>query len=269
MGSWISFDRDSGSVEEVRDYCKSVIFVKFYGQTSSMKGETDKTIDAIDGCENLGSLIKELHEEVAKQKSAKNFEITDDFRLILRKIANLRLCNKDCETADHCYERLLKNADLFAAIYKKRGKLSQGLSEEHDHYWGTRQQMMCGKTIADWLEKREKKAKNSTYDADSFDPIFGVLLNPTGGRVGPGDTNWMHEALFDDLGAFAYHSAVHDGFGYLKTNHSTGPGYNYLNKGLFGDSSPLGGQISGISFWESTLDDEKPEDAPLDKFNFK
>ena len=37
MGGWLSFDRDSGSVEDVKDYCKSVIYVKFYGQTSSMK----------------------------------------------------------------------------------------------------------------------------------------------------------------------------------------------------------------------------------------
>ena len=62
-------------------------------------------------------------------------------------------------------------------------EVSQGLSDEHNHYWGTRQQMMCGKVIADWLEKREKKVKNSTYDAESFDPIFGVLLNPTGGKI--------------------------------------------------------------------------------------
>jgi len=71
--------------------------------------------------------------------------------------------------------------------------------------------------------------------------------------------------LFDDYGSFAYHSAVHDGFGYLKTNHNTGPGYNYLDKGLFGDSSPMGGQLSGISFWKSCLDKHQPETSP-DKF---
>ena len=36
MGNWISFEKGDIVVEEVKRYCKSVIFIRFYGQTSSM-----------------------------------------------------------------------------------------------------------------------------------------------------------------------------------------------------------------------------------------
>lgn len=42
---------------------------------------------------------------------------------------------------------------------------------EHQKYWGTRQQLLAGKVIADWLETK--------YGC--LDPIFGVLMNPTAG----------------------------------------------------------------------------------------
>ena len=42
--------------------------------------------------------------------------------------------------------------------------------------------------------------------------------------MGPGDSVFMHEVLFDDNGNMAYHSAVHDAFGYLFNKHGVGPG---------------------------------------------
>jgi len=50
------------------------------------------------------------------------------------------------------------------------------LSDENGHYWGTRQQMMFGKVISDWIEGLEKGHGNR-----AMDPVFGLLLNPTGG----------------------------------------------------------------------------------------
>jgi len=47
--------------------------------------------------------------------------------------------------------------------------LSESLNTQE--YWGTWQQMLCGKVIADWLDP----------DYVPLDPIFGILLNPTGG----------------------------------------------------------------------------------------
>ena len=85
------------------------------------------------------------------------------------------------------------------------------------------------------------------------------------GRVGPGDTTWFHNTLFDDYGHMAYHSAVHDGFGYLKTAHETGPGYDYLDEGWLSDGNPMAGQICGISFWKDYLKEICPEQH-LEKF---
>ncbi|XP_057295352.1 uncharacterized protein LOC130623840 [Hydractinia symbiolongicarpus] len=116
---------------------------------------------------------------------------------------------------------------------------------ETDSYWGTRQQLLAGKVIADWVDQ----------DNGPLDPIYGVLLNPTAGRVGPGDTGWFHNILFDDTGYMAYHSAVHDGFGYLVSFHKVGPGYDYLYAHILDKTNCMAGQISGISFWKETIED--------------
>ena len=73
------------------------------------------------------------------------------------------------------------------------------------------------------------------------------------GRVGPGDSGWMHNLLYDDRGFMAYHSGVHDAFGYLLNFHKTGPGYDYLKKSMLSKSHPFSGQIHGIQFWRNLL----------------
>ena len=50
-----------------------------------------------------------------------------------------------------------------------RLELSEAL--ETKTYWGSRQQLLAGKVIADWVD-----CKNGPLD-----PIFGVLLQPTAG----------------------------------------------------------------------------------------
>jgi len=66
----------------------------------------------------------------------------------------------------------------------------------------------------------------------------------------------MHSILFDQSGPIAYHSAVHDGFGYLRNIHSIGPGYNYLYTcSLFKTENPAAGQMTGISFWNELLNE--------------
>ena len=78
------------------------------------------------------------------------------------------------------------------------------------------------------------------------------------GRVGPGDAGWVHDILFVDDGCIAYHSAVHDAFGYLITSHQTGPGYDYLgNAWYFSTENPLAGQFAGIQFWKHRLEEIK------------
>ena len=43
----------------------------------------------------------------------------------------------------------------------------------HKYFWGTRQQLLCGKVIADWVDTDRNTA---------LDPIFGALLCPCGGK---------------------------------------------------------------------------------------
>ena len=122
-----------------------------------------------------------------------------------------------------------------------------GFSQEiktHNDFWGSRQQLLSGKVIADWIDPTN----------GPLDPVFGVLLQPTTGRAGPGDAGWFHELLFDENGPCAYHSAVHDAFGYLLTDHQTGPGYDYMQNSLLRKSRPISGQIGGLKFWRKVLD---------------
>jgi WXG100 family type VII secretion target len=80
------------------------------------------------------------------------------------------------------------------------------------------------------------------------DPVFGALLNPTGGMVGPGN-------YAIDMGntAVGYHGAVHDAGGYLLNNHNVGPGYNYLGLEDRPADNPLTGQQSGIQYWREQV----------------
>ena len=91
-----------------------------------------------------------------------------------------------------------------------------------------------------------------------LDPVFGSLLNPTGGLVGPGSTAYWP----DDNDAIGYHGIFHDAAGYLYNYQGVGPGYNYLGREDRPTDSPLTGQISGISWWMAhpQLDAHVPAD---------
>jgi WXG100 family type VII secretion target len=85
-------------------------------------------------------------------------------------------------------------------------------------------------------------------DIFGIDPIFGSLLNPTGGLVGAGNASYEP----GDNDAIGYHGIFHDAAGYLFNYHDKlGPGYNYLGREPFPTSNPLTGQIGGISWWAS------------------
>ena len=97
-----------------------------------------------------------------------------------------------------------------------------------------------------------------------MDTIFGVLLQPTAGRAGPGDAGLFHQVMFDGNGPCAYHSAVHDAFGYLITDHDVGPGYDYMQNSHFKKSRPISGQIGGLKFWSKLLENEELKPAVTD-----
>ena len=95
----------------------------------------------------------------------------------------------------------------------------------------------------------------SFWDLCSIDDVVTMSYVLYLGRVGSGDTGWFHNFFYDDTGSFAFHTAVHDGFGYIKFCHDVGPGYDYLESSMFTDINPLAGQIGGLTFWNSTLDE--------------
>ncbi|XP_032237856.2 uncharacterized protein LOC116618386 [Nematostella vectensis] len=119
------------------------------------------------------------------------------------------------------------------------------LTPRHHAFWGSRQQLRSGKIVGDMLS--------------GLDPVFGVLLNPTGGRIGRGDSEKLHKLLYKDEESVAYHSAVHDAFGYLYQYHGLGPGYDYLRSKwtLFKRESPLSGHTSGLKYWKRVLRDAR------------
>lgn len=104
----------------------------------------------------------------------------------------------------------------------------------HDRFMGSTTQLRYGKVVGDAL---------------GLDPVFGALLNPSGGLVGPGNA-----AV--DLGEspVGYHGVFHDAAGYLYNYHDMGPGYNYLGREDRDTSSPFTGQESGIRYWNDKMD---------------
>ena len=90
------------------------------------------------------------------------------------------------------------------------------------------------------------------------------------GRVGRGDSEFLHEILFDDRGHMAMHSAVHDSFGYLKVQHGVGPGYNYLNKSSSFHTDDtndcMSGQLPGMNFWKNVIEEIKMKNKVLEHF---
>ena len=120
------------------------------------------------------------------------------------------------------------------------------LITSHNSFWGSRQQMLSGKVIADWIDRKN----------GPLDPIFGVLLQPTTGRAGPADAGLFNQIVFDNnTSPLAYHSAVQDAFGYLKTDHNVGPGSDYMYNSEVMGTSPLAEQTGGGLFCKKVMKD--------------
>ncbi len=115
------------------------------------------------------------------------------------------------------------------------------LARYHPTFMGSNSQLRYGKIVG---------------DAFGVDPIFGSLLNPSGGLTGPGNT-----AFDADSTAVGYHSIVHDAAGYLYNYHQTGPGYDYLGREGRDTSDPLSGQREGIRYWRNTMGGVNPGSA--------
>ena len=94
-------------------------------------------------------------------------------------------------------------------------------------------------------------------DALGLHPVFGALLNPTGGIVGPGNSTCLMRCV-GSAPSLNRHALGHDAFGYLLNYHQRGPGYCYLELNAMGccgcgsrlgRTDPVGGQHTGYYWW--------------------
>ncbi|NJN95289.1 MAG: WXG100 family type VII secretion target [Anaerolineales bacterium] len=135
------------------------------------------------------------------------------------------------------YQKYLKLHEQALAIARQKGEEAPTSLNEtfHGDFMGSTAQLRYGKVVG---------------DAFGIDPVFGALLNPTGGMVGPGN----FAVNPSDDSALGYHGIFHDAAGYLYNYHNIGPGYNYLGQeGQRDPSNPLVGQQSGVRYWTEKL----------------
>ena len=166
-------------------------------------------------------------------------------------------------------ERVLKN------IANIRGRSVDQIKTEYGKYLNLRKQRdsLNPEKPAD-LHKRWSGFMGSITqlryggivgDAFGVDPVFGALLNPSGGRVGP-----ENESLDLNDYAVGYHGIVHDSAGYLYNYHKVGPGYDYLHQDQPRDTShPFTGQHTGIKWWREELSESPYELSGLSEITMR
>lgn len=135
------------------------------------------------------------------------------------------------------YEEIRSEYDRFVQIRGQRdlagAPTPPNPSSLHPWFLGSNTNLRYGKIVG---------------DAFGIDPVFGAMLNPTGGLVGPDNFS-----VPGDSTAVGYHGVVHDAAGYLYNYHGAGPGYNYLGLENRDTADPLTGQRAGIHYWRETL----------------
>lgn len=148
----------------------------------------------------------------------------------LETIANLRGL---CQTmVAHQYARF-RALQAYVYTYADRERLTiDELPPFLAAYLGSRGHLRYGQIIGDVFE---------------LDPVFGAMLDPTGGM--PGSGKWALPA-YDS--ALAYHAAFHDAAGFLSIYFGLGPGYDYL-RSEFRRNTPFTGQASGLEYWYRQL----------------
>jgi len=220
---------------------------------STFRGDVDGKNDTIDSREkqrriDLGIVMKKLYLLIEAGKA-----FSQDTDATISELARLRSAGNNVSLDEESYkEKLDKDYKRFLDLREdsmlkvEESKLSSSPLKpvaplQHDDFWGTRQQLRSGKVVGDML--------------GGIDPVFGSMLNPTGGRIGKGDSKTLHNMLYKKDDPLAYHAAVHDAFGYLIQHHGKGPGYNYLNTKwtFFRKESPMSCQAAGVKFWKKAL----------------
>jgi len=153
---------------------------------------------------------------------------------LLARIAQLR--GRPFDEIKAGYQKFLQAREQAMASGQEPPKQLWGI---HSDFMGSTSQMRYGRIVGDAL---------------GMDPVFGAMLNPTGGMVGPDN-----KAFDADSSAVGYHGIVHDAAGYLYNYHNhAGPGYDYLGREGRDTSSPFSGQREGIRYWRDTIGGVQP-----------
>ncbi|MCB9420412.1 MAG: WXG100 family type VII secretion target [Ardenticatenaceae bacterium] len=193
---------------------------------------TDKYMDSLVGSKIRGEDSQRLNNTM--KELAKN--PTDaDLDRVINEIAAARGVPADKLRAD--YQKFLQIREQARAIARQKGiDPPEDVNDFfHGDFMASTAQLRYGQVVG---------------DAFGIDPVFGAMLNPTGGMVGPG--NLAVNPGDDD--ALGYHGIVHDAAGYLYNYHDLGPGYNYLGQENHRDpGNPLTGQQSGVRYWNEKL----------------
>ncbi len=153
----------------------------------------------------------------------------DELDEFLETLARLR--DRPVEEIQAEYEKFKDIRD--AQNTDEAGPVASLNSGAHPSFMGSNTQMRYGSVVG---------------DAFGIDPVFGAMLNPTGGLVGPGNF-----AIAGDDTPVGYHGIVHDAAGYLYNYHGIGPGYDYLGIDPMPTSSPLSGQVGGVAYWTGVI----------------
>jgi WXG100 family type VII secretion target len=145
-------------------------------------------------------------------------------------------------------------------------KIESLLPYLHANHLGSTNSLRFGKVVGDTL---------------LLDPVFGAMLNPTGGMPGSGQLAIpVDERMLDAQGkinlfasflgpnpvlpaialmdrmfiAVGQHSAAHDGYGFMYYQYGIGRGYDYLRQEPWSDpeNAFLTGHLTGIPYWLKT-----------------
>jgi uncharacterized Zn-binding protein involved in type VI secretion len=195
---------------------------------------SDEYLESLIGKEIEGANSDQLKEAMETLWEHRHDPNHPDVAEALQQIADARGRPLDEIQADWVkYQAALAEQERIAAA--KGLEPPPGLNWMHPNFMGSTSQLRSGQIVGDAL---------------GIDPVFGSLLNPTAGLVGPGNI-----AFDGNDSATGYHGAVHDAAGYLYNYHDQGPGYDYLGTEGRDPGSPLSGQRDGISYWRDRVPD--------------
>jgi hypothetical protein len=152
--------------KEVKRYLKTMTKSKFRGDSESKEDHHVK----------LGEIMKKMHQLIEAGKAfSKEAEGSIDTLARLRsgnykdkgsEESHREKIKKDYLTFLETRERAIEKAEESGLSGKHTKPIKHVALMHHDEFWGTRQQLRSGKVVGDMM--------------GGLDPVFGVLLNPTG-----------------------------------------------------------------------------------------